>query len=101
MDLVQLALLLMLLLFVILGSGVWIALALAAVALVAVLTKIATPPGQVLATSIWSASNSWDLTALPMFIWMGEVLYRTRLSEDMFEGLAPWLQRLPSDCCTS
>ena len=48
-----------------------------------------------LATSIWQSSISWDLTALPMFIWMGEILYRTRLSEDMFEGLAPWLQRLP------
>ena len=95
MDLVTLAAVLILLLFAILGSGVWIALALAAVGLVAVLTKIATPPGQVLATSIWAASNSWDLTALPMFIWMGEILYRTRLSEDMFEGLAPWMQRLP------
>jgi C4-dicarboxylate transporter, DctM subunit len=94
-DQVQLAVLLILLLFVILGSGVWIALALAACGLVAVLTKVATPPGQVLATSMWAASNSWDLTALPMFIWMGEILYRTRLSEDMFEGLAPWLQKLP------
>jgi tripartite ATP-independent transporter DctM subunit len=51
--------------------------------------------GQVVATSMWSASNSWDLTALPMFIWMGEILYRTRLAEDMFKGLAPWLTRLP------
>jgi C4-dicarboxylate transporter, DctM subunit len=95
MDLVWLAAVLILLLFAILGSGVWIALSLAAVGLVAVLTKIATPPGQVLATSVWAASNSWDLTALPMFIWMGEILYRTRLAEDMFEGLAPWMQRLP------
>ena len=59
------------------------------------LTKVATPAGQVLATSMWTASNSWDLTALPMFIWMGEILYRTKLSDDMFEGLAPWLQKLP------
>jgi C4-dicarboxylate transporter, DctM subunit len=95
MDLVHLAVVLIVLLFVILGSGVWIAIALAMCGLVAVLTKLATPPGQVLATSMWSASNSWDLTALPMFIWMGEVLYRTKLSEDMFEGLAPWMQRLP------
>jgi tripartite ATP-independent transporter DctM subunit len=94
-DQVQLAVILILLLFAILGSGVWIGLSLAAVGLVAVLTKVATPPGQVLATSIWAASNSWDLTALPMFIWMGEILYRTKLSEDMFEGLAPWMQRLP------
>jgi len=92
---VELAALLILLLFVILGSGVWIALALAACGLVAVMTTVSTPPGQVLATSMWAASNSWDLTALPMFIWMGEILYRTKLSEDMFEGLAPWLQKLP------
>jgi tripartite ATP-independent transporter DctM subunit len=95
MGVVELAFVLIILLFVILGSGVWIGFALAATGLVAVMTKIATPPGQVLATSMWSASNSWDLTALPMFIWMGEILYRTKLSEDMFEGLAPWLQRLP------
>ncbi|MGE0563660.1 MAG: TRAP transporter large permease [Pseudolabrys sp.] len=85
----------MLLLFAILGAGVWIAIALAICGFVAVMTKVATPAGQVLATSMWTASNSWDLTALPMFIWMGEILYRTRLSDDMFAGLAPWLQRLP------
>src|SRR5262245_21450505 len=97
MNVLELSLVLMLLLFAILGSGVWIALALALAVcgFVAVLTKVATPAGQVLATSMWAASNSWDLTALPMFIWMGEILYRTKLSDDMFEGLAPWLQKLP------
>ncbi len=95
MDLVHLATLLILLLFVVLASGVWIGAALAAIALLAVVVKVSTPPDQVLATSIWAAANSWDLTALPMFIWMGEVLYRTRLSDDMFEGLAPWVQKLP------
>jgi tripartite ATP-independent transporter DctM subunit len=94
-DLLTLTLLLILLLFVILGSGVWIALALAAVGLVAMVAKVAAPPGAVLATSFWSASNGWDLTALPMFIWMGEILFRTRLAEDLFHGLAPWLNRLP------
>ena len=95
MSVVELSLVLMLLLFAILGSGVWIAIALAVCGFAAVLTKVATPAGQVLATSMWTASNSWDLTALPMFIWMGEILYRTKLSDDMFEGLAPWLQKLP------
>src|SRR4029078_2550878 len=95
MSVVELSFVLMLLLFAILGSGVWIAIALAVCGFAAVLTKIATPGGQVLATSMWTASNSWDLTALPMFIWMGEILYRTKLCDDMFEGLAPWLQRLP------
>ena len=95
MDLLPLSLVLLIALFVILASGVWIAFALAAIGLIAVVAKVATPAGQVMATSIWSASNSWDLTALPMFIWMGEILYRTRLAEDMFDGLAPWMQRLP------
>ncbi|HEX3709805.1 MAG TPA: TRAP transporter large permease subunit [Pseudolabrys sp.] len=95
MSVVDLSALLMLLLFAVLGSGVWIALALAACGFVAILTTASTPPGQVLATSMWAASDSWDLTALPMFIWMGEILYRTKLSDDMFEGLAPWLQKLP------
>ncbi|HVZ50574.1 MAG TPA: TRAP transporter large permease subunit [Pseudolabrys sp.] len=95
MTVVELSLVLMLLMFAILGSGVWIALALAVCGFAAVMTKVATPAGQVMATSMWAASNSWDLTALPMFIWMGEILYRTKLSDDMFEGLAPWVQKLP------
>ena len=95
MHTLELAAILIVLMFAILGTGVWIALALAACGLFAVLTTASTPAGQVLATSMWAASNSWDLTALPMFIWMGEILYRTKLSEDMFGGLAPWLQRLP------
>jgi tripartite ATP-independent transporter DctM subunit len=94
-DTVQLAGVLILLLFAILATGTWIALALAACGLFAVLTTTSAPPGQVMATSIWAASNSWDLTALPMFVWMGEILYRTKLSEDMFDGLVPWLQKLP------
>lgn len=95
MDLVTLAVLLIGLLFAILACGVWVGVALAIVGLVAMLAKVSAPVGPVLATSTWQALNSWDLTALPMFIWMGEVLYRTKLSEDMFEGLAPWLSRLP------
>lgn len=53
------------------------------------------PPGDAMITTIWTASSSWTLTALPLFIWMGEILFRTRLSEDMFRGLSPWMARLP------
>ena len=95
MGVIELALILMALLLAFLASGLWIALALAAVGYVAMVTTVSTPPGQALAASMWQASNSWDLTALPMFIWMGEILYRTKLSDDMFEALAPWMQRLP------
>ena len=95
MSVVELSLVLLLLLFAFLACGVWIALALSICGYVAIMTTMATPPGQVLATSMWTGSNSWDLTALPMFIWMGEILYRTKLPDDMFEGLAPWMQKLP------
>jgi tripartite ATP-independent transporter DctM subunit len=94
-QVVDLSLFLLLLLFAVLASGVWIAMALAIVGFVSIVVTMSTPPGQVLATSVWSASASWDLTALPMFIWMGEILYRTRLPDDMFTGLAPWMQKLP------
>lgn len=95
MDLVTLAFVLILLLFAILACGVWIGVALGLIGLVAMLAYVSAPAGLVLATSTWQSLNSWDLTALPMFVWMGEILYRTRLSEDMFEGLAPWMSRLP------
>ena len=82
-------------LFLLLGSGVWIGLALLGTAYVGMEFFTARPTGDAMMTAIWRQSSSWTLTALPMFIWMGEILYRTRLSEDMFKGLAPWMTRLP------
>ena len=82
-------------LFLLLGTGVWVGLALMGVAWVGMELFTSRPVGDVMVTTIWSASSSWTLTALPLFIWMGEILYRTRLSEDMFRGLAPWMARLP------
>ena len=82
-------------LFLLLGSGVWVGLALLGVAFVGMELFTPRPPGDAMITTIWTASSSWTLTALPMFIWMGEILFRTRLSEDMFRGLSPWMARLP------
>jgi len=82
-------------LFVLLGSGVWVALALLGVALVGMEMFTNRPAGDAMITTIWTSSSSWTLTALPLFIWMGEILFRTRLSEDMFRGLAPWVAKLP------
>jgi C4-dicarboxylate transporter, DctM subunit len=82
-------------LFLLLGSGVWVGLALLGVAFVGMFLFTSRPPGDAMITTIWTASSSWTLTALPLFIWMGEILYRTRLSEDMFRGLSPWMARLP------
>jgi C4-dicarboxylate transporter DctM subunit len=85
----------LLVLFLLLGTGVWVGLALMGVAWVGMELFTTRPVGDVMVTTIWASSSSWTLTALPLFIWMGEILYRTRLSEDMFKGLSPWLARLP------
>jgi len=82
-------------LFLILGSGVWIGLTLTGVAWLAIQIFSSRPAGDAMAVTIWGAASGWTLTALPLFIWMGEILFRTRLSSDMFKGLAPWMQALP------
>ncbi len=86
---------LLIVLFVLLGSGVWVAFSLMAVGMVGMALFTSAPLGDVLATTIWGHSNSWALAALPLFIWMGEILFRSKLSEDMFVGLSPWMNRLP------
>ncbi|MFO1220453.1 MAG: TRAP transporter large permease subunit [Burkholderiaceae bacterium] len=82
-------------LFAILGTGVWIGLALSGVAWIGMQLFSSRPAGDAMAVTIWGSSSSWTLTALPLFIWMGEILFRTRLSSDMFRGLSPWVQGLP------
>ena len=82
-------------LFAILGSGVWIGLSLAGVAWIGMQLFTTRPVGDAMVMTIWGSSSSWTLTALPLFIWMGEILFRTKLSEDMFKGLAPWLEKIP------
>ena len=87
--------LLVLSLFLILGSGVWIGLTLSGVAWIGMQLFASRPAGDAMAVTIWGSASSWTLTALPLFIWMGEILFRTRLSQDMFKGLSPWVQALP------
>ena len=92
---IGISILLVVSLFLILGSGVWIGLTLSGVAWIAMQLFSNRPAGDAMATTIWGSSSSWTLTALPLFIWMGEILFRTRISQDMFRGLAPWIQALP------
>ncbi len=82
-------------LFLILASGVWIGLTLSGVAWIGMQLFSSRPAGDAMAVTTWGSASSWTLTALPLFIWMGEILFRTRLSNDMFRGLAPWMQSLP------
>ena len=82
-------------LFVLLGAGLWIGLALLGVGWIGMMVFTDRPIVNLLGNKVWEASSSWTLTALPLFIWMGEILFRSKLSEDMFRGLAPWMSRLP------
>ena len=83
------------LLLFLLGSGIWVALSMIAVSAVGMLLFTTRPVGDAMATTIWATSSSWTLTALPLFVWMGEILFRTKLSENLFKGLSPWLSKLP------
>ncbi len=95
MEYLHLMMIFLLVLFLLLGTGVWVGLALFGVAFVGLELFTNRPAGDAMITTIWSSSSSWTLTALPLFIWMGEILYRTRLSEDMFKGISPWMSGLP------
>lgn len=94
MDILTAALLIGLLI-AILASGLWIGLTLLGVALFAMQAFTARPAGDSMVLTIWGSTSSWTLTALPLFLWMGEILFRSKLTEDMFKGLAPWLNRIP------
>ena len=82
-------------LLLLLASGLWVAVALVGVALIGMLLFADAPIDLVMPSTIWGAVSGWTLTALPLFVWMGEILYRTRLADDLFRGLAPWTTRLP------
>ena len=95
MSLIEIGGLLLLIMMLMLGGGVWIAMTLAIVGWIGQAFFTNTLPGKNLFSAFWETSASWELAALPLFIWMGEILYRTRLSEQMFDGLSPWLSKIP------
>ena len=78
-----------------LGTGIWVAISMIGVSALGMIFFTSRPVGDAMATTIWGTSSSWTLTALPLFVWMGEILFRTKLSENLFEGLSPWMQKLP------
>ena len=78
-----------------LGTGVWVAISMISVSAIGMMLFTSRPVGDAMATTIWGTASSWTLTALPLFVWMGEILFRTKLSKNLFEGLSPWMQKLP------
>ena len=82
-------------LLIFLGSGVWVGISMIGVSTIGMMMFTSRPVGDAMATTMWSMGSSWSLTALPLFVWMGEILFRTKLSENLFKGLSPWLSKLP------
>ena len=95
MEMIWMSLLLLVLLLALLGAGLWVAFSLTAIGCISLYFFSNVPVGDSLSTAFYSASVSWELAALPMFIWMGEVLFRSRLSEEMFSGISPWVGKVP------
>jgi tripartite ATP-independent transporter DctM subunit len=95
MSLIEISGVLLLIMMLFLAGGVWIAMTLAIVGLIGMALFTNTTPGLNLFTAFWGTNASMTLAALPMFIWMGEILFRTKLSQEMFDGLAPWLNSVP------
>ena len=95
MSVITIGIILLLALFALLASGFWVALSLLSVGIIGMIALGNDSFGLIYATTTWGAVSDWSLAALPLFIWMGEILFRTRLSQDLFDGLSPWLRRLP------
>jgi tripartite ATP-independent transporter DctM subunit len=95
METLLMGALLLAIMLLLLAGGVWIAMTLAIVGWIGQAFFTNTMPGKNLFSAFWESNASWELAALPLFIWMGEILFRTKLSEEMFEGLRPWLNRVP------
>ena len=93
-DLLQ-PVVLIVLLFAFLAGGVWVALSLTAVSIIAMMVYSGRPIGDSMVLTMWGAISNWALTALPLFIWMGEILFRSRVSDEMFKGLSPWMTHIP------
>ena len=95
MSTLAVAAILLALFVLLLAGGLWIAMSMSVVAWAGLYFFTSSPPEVSLFQSYWGAGASWTIAALPLFVWMGEILFRTRLSEEMFAGLAPWLEWLP------
>ncbi|WP_340110305.1 TRAP transporter large permease subunit [Pikeienuella sp. HZG-20] len=95
MDPITFSPILGLLLLAFLGSGIWVAISLLLISIIGMWAITTAPITLVMPQTFWSALSGWTLTALPLFVWMGEILFRSRLSDDLFKGLSPWVTRLP------
>ena len=103
-DPLILSIVLIFIMFVFLLSSIWIGVSLILTGIVGMLIfENNLPPiisifdkiGDLLASSMYDSLNSWSLAALPIFILMGEILYKSSISTRLLNGLTPWLNFIP------
>lgn len=95
MDLATVSATLFVLLVIFLGGSVWIGISLFLIGFGGLILFTEVPFGLLLSTSVWNNTHGSAMLALPMFIWMGEILFRSRISQNLFNGLAPWMDAIP------
>lgn len=95
MDIVTVSLALAVMLVIFMGGTLWIGMALFLVAMGSFLLFTELPFGTILANTAWNNTSGSAMMALPMFVWMGEILFRSRISQNLFKGLTPWMDRIP------
>lgn len=95
MDLFVISFTILGLLILFLGSSLWIGISLLLVGIAGFILFTSTPPLTVLSNILWNSTNSSTMMALPLFIFMGEILFRSKISENLFKGLSPWMNSLP------
>ena len=86
---------LMVLMTVTLCLGIWIGPALIAIAIALLEGFTTRPTVRLIAQWTYNVLTTSDVVSLPLFVLMGEVLFRTRLSQSLFAGIAPWMGFLP------
>jgi tripartite ATP-independent transporter DctM subunit len=94
-ELASISLTLFALLVVFMGGTVWIGIALFLVGLGGFVFFTDLPFGSILTNVAWNNTSGSAMMALPMFVWMGEILFRSKISQNLFNGLTPWMDRIP------
>ncbi len=95
MDLGPVAATIIGLLILFMGGSIWIGIALFLVGIGGFFFFSDVSFGSILANIAWNNTNGSAMMALPFFIWMGEILFRSKISENLFRGLSPWMDAIP------
>ncbi|MCL6448166.1 MAG: TRAP transporter large permease subunit [Armatimonadetes bacterium] len=95
MDIFTISIAILAFLVLFLGSTVWIGISLFIVGILAFTLFTGSPPLTILSNILWNNTSNSTMIALPLFIFMGEIFFRSNISQNMFKGLSPWMEVLP------